>query len=490
MPIKYAMTNMRLRKPASAFIFSTCFFSLPTLAVTTANPKLTPAAGSHHEALSVSIIDATKGAVIYYTTDGTVPTADSRKYTVPFKIDKSTIVKAIASAPDDTSSAVVTADYAILPRVTATILYSFGVSATDGRYPFAGVIQGSDGNFYGTTAYGGKFDAGTVFRVTPDGTETILHNFGYGTDAALPQAGLIEGADGTFYGTTQLGGAHNAGTVFQISRSGKESVLYSFGAYPSDGEEPYAAVTLGNDGNLYGTTVYGGAAASSVGTVFKVTLTGTETVLHSFAVIQGDGIEPYAGLIQASNGDFYGTTVDGGANRFGTIFRITPEGDESVVYSFRGGTADGSGPSASLLEGKNGNFYGTTYGGGAGTGGTVFKWTLAGKETVLASFVASGTGGGPAGAYPYAALIKGKDGNLYGTTEYGGADQAGTAFSVTPGGDESAIYSFGSSNVSFSGPNGLIQGRDGNLYGTTANGGAHGGGVLFKLNHVEASTTP
>jgi len=382
---------------------------------------------------------------------------------------------------DATDGAVVRADAKTLEPVSATILYSFGVSVHDGRTPFAGVIQASDGNFYGTTDMGGKYGAGTVFKVTPAGVETVLHSFGSGTDAAMPQAGLIEGTDGNFYGTTQLGGTHGAGAVFQISRAGKESVLYSFGGYSGDGEEPYAPVTLGRDGNLYGTTADGGAAF--VGTVFKLTLTGEETVLHSFALSQGDGIEPYAGLIQASDGDFYGTTVDGGANRFGAIFKITSGGAESVVYSFSGGTADGANPYASLLEGKNGTFYGTTYGGGSGTGGTVFKWTIKGTETVLASFAASGEGGGPGGAYPYAALIKGKNGDLYGTTQYGGAEQGGTVFSVTPKGDESAVYSFGSNNVLISAPNGLIQSTNGNLYGTTAFGGAYGGGALFELKN-------
>jgi uncharacterized repeat protein (TIGR03803 family) len=198
-------------------------------------------------------------------------------------------------------------------------------------------------------------------------TETVLYSFGSLGDGANPYAGLVQGSDGNFYGTTYLGGASNGGTVFRITPAGVETVLYSFGS-AGDGTNPFAGLIQSSDGNFYGTTLKGGA--HNVGTVFRITPAGVETVLHSFLAAPGDGINLFAGLIEGSDGNFYGTTYGGGAMGGGTVFRITPAGMETVLYSF---AALGPPPDGGLIEGNDGNFYGTTYLGGASNGGTVFK---------------------------------------------------------------------------------------------------------------------
>jgi uncharacterized repeat protein (TIGR03803 family) len=212
---------------------------------------------------------------------------------------------------------------------------------------------------------------------------TILYSFAGGSsDGAGPEAGLILGSDGNFYGTTEFGGASGDGTVFQITPSGTETVLYSFAGGSSDGEGPEAGLIQGSDGNFYGTTIGGGT--NNDGTVFKLTPSGTETVLHFFAG-GDDGVGPRAGLIQGSDGNFYGTTYQGGSSNgiyqggssnLGTVFQITPSGTETVLYPFAGGSSDGAYPTASLIQGSDGNLYGTTAQGGTSDHGTVFKLTL------------------------------------------------------------------------------------------------------------------
>jgi uncharacterized repeat protein (TIGR03803 family) len=232
------------------------------------------------------------------------------------------------------------------------------------------LIQASDGNFYGTTVTGGT-SSGAVFKITPAGVETVLHSFvGGTTDGAMPQAALIQGIDGDFYGTTANGGTGSNGTVFKITSTGVESILHSF--VPGiDGSDPVAALVQGTDGNFYGTTAGGGTGGS--GTVFKITPTGVETVLYSFAGGTADGSVPSAALTQGSDGNFYGTTAAGGTFGFGTLFKITPTGVETVLYSFAGGT-DGRSPRAPLTQGLDGIFYGTTNNGATSDLGTAFKF--------------------------------------------------------------------------------------------------------------------
>jgi uncharacterized repeat protein (TIGR03803 family) len=353
--------------------------------------------------------------------------------------------------------------------LTESVMHSFGGTG-DGQLAFAGLIQGTDGNLYGTSTIGGAYGEGTVFKITPAGAQTVLWSFGNGSDGQEPYAGLIQGTDGNFYGTTYLGGAHSAGTVFKITPTGVETVLYSFGT-GSDGQNPEAALVQGTDGNFYGTSTIGGAYGE--GTVFKITAAGAETVLWSFGN-GSDGKNPEAGLVQGTDGNFYGTTFAGGAYGEGTVFKITAAGAETVLWSFGNGN-DGQEPYAGLIQGTDGNFYGTTVQGGASSDGTTFKITPAGVETVLWSF-----GGGNDGQEPYAGLIQGTDGNFYGTTVQGGANSYGTIFKITPAGVETVLYSFEPGSDAEFPTAALIQGTDGHFYGTTYEGGANGDGTVFK----------
>jgi len=310
--------------------------------------------------------------------------------------------------------------FKITPAGTESVLYSFA-GGMDGTYP-AGLVLGASGNLYGTTNGGGASNDGTVFKITPAGTESVLYSFAGGTDGAHPGAGLVLGANGDLYGTTIVGGASNDGTVFRITSAGTESVLYSF-AGGTDGAHPRAGLVMDASGNLYGTTNKGGT--SNDGTVFKITPAGTKSVLHSFAG-GTDGAHPYAGLVLGANGDLYGTTNGGETSGLGTVFKITPDGTESVLHSFNlspGERTDGAFPASRLVLGAGGNLYGTTIAGGASGRGTVFKITPAGIETVLYSFTTDGNE--PIG------LVLGAGGDLYGITVNGGASGHGTVFKIT-----------------------------------------------------------
>jgi uncharacterized repeat protein (TIGR03803 family) len=361
--------------------------------------------------------------------------------------------------------------FKITPAGEETVLHSFAGGATDGSYPSAGLIQGSDGNFYGTTSGGGPTGNGTVFKVTPSGVATIF-TFS-GNDGSGPFGALVQGSDGNFYGTTSSGGPTGNGTVFKITPAGVMTMLHSFTGGATDGSSSNASLIQGADGNFYGTT--GGGGANGNGTVFKITPAGVETVLYSFTG-GTDGRLPTSALIQGSDGNFYGTTEGLAPGDHGTVYRVTPAGVETVLHAFAGG-ADGDGPAAALIQGSDGNFYGTTYNGGTNNLGTVFKITLAGVETILHSFAGDSTDGN----YPSASLIQGSDGNFYGTNYSGGASNSGTLFKITPTGTETVFYSFNSGPEGQS-PVGLIQGSDGNFYGTTSSGGTSGNGTVFKIS--------
>jgi uncharacterized protein (TIGR03437 family) len=299
---------------------------------------------------------------------------------------------------------------------TLTTLYSFGAITN----PYGGLIQAADGNFYGTTSGGGAALVGTVFRISSEGILTTLHSF-VTTDGAVPYAGVVQGTDGSFYGTTTQGGASMKGTVFKIAPGGTLTTLYSFGSTAADGASPFGGLVQATDGNFYGTTQVGGA--SGFGTVFKITPAGTLTILHSFSLT--DGSAPYSRLIQAADGNLYGTASQGGTYISGTVFKITLSGTLTTVYNFGStfGSTDGSGPYSALVQATDGNFYGTTLVGGTNGAGTVFKLTPTGMLTTLHSFVTT-DGSEPAG------LVQAADGNLYGTTRGGGTNNNGTFFKL------------------------------------------------------------
>ncbi|MGO8671214.1 MAG: choice-of-anchor tandem repeat GloVer-containing protein [Capsulimonadaceae bacterium] len=376
------------------------------------------------------------------------------------------------------------------PGSSYVVLHSFGDGsvANDGEHPYAGLVQGANGNFYGTT-YSGESSAGAVFEITPSGAVTILHLFGNGSvtdDGENPYSGLFQASNGDFYGTTWGGGSAFGGAVFSITSTDAVTILHSFGdgSVPNDGEGPYAGLIEGSDGNYYGTTQVGGAAR--YGAAFKMSPSGAMTILHSFSdgSVANDGETPYAGLIQGSDGNFYGTTYFGGSTSYGVAFKMTPSGAVTILHSFHDGSvsSDGEGPYGGLIQGSDGDFYGTTYYGGSANDGTVFKMTGSGAMTILHSFgdgsVASD------GENPNAGLILGSDGNYYGTTHFGGSAAVGAAFKMTPAGVVTILHSFGDGTVANDGTwplAGLIEGTNGSFYGTTYQGGSDDMGAVFEL---------
>ena len=344
----------------------------------------------------------------------------------------------------------------------------------DGGLPYAGLVN-VKGTLYGTTSAGGTSNLGTVFSVTPGGSEKILHSFTGTPDGYMPAASLTY-VNGKLYGTTYGGGTPDVGTVFSITTSGTEKVLHSFGN-GSDGTSPQADLWY-HDGALYGTTYSGGA--NGAGTVFKIAPSGRESVVYSFKGLPQDGSAPRAGII-FYKGAFYGTTYAGGigsSTSDGTVFKLTPSGNETVLHTFTA-NPDGAEPTADLV-GYGGNLYGTTDSGGSyNTGGTVFKITPKGKLTVLYSF-------GHPGSYvdqvgPQAGLLN-VNGRFYGTVE--GANAGGAVFGITPSGKESFVYQFNRNGPSGSpiAPLGGVIDLNGALYGTSVNNvGQVGQGTVFAV---------
>lgn len=402
---------------------------------------------------------------------------------------------------------------------TEKVLYSFNDLSKGGYLPQSGLIFDASGNLYGTTTFGGDLTfcggsgCGTIFELTKvDGiwAMSVLHSFGSGTDGAEPYAGLTFDASGNLYGTTEyggngtcsIGGAAGCGTVFELSpKAGggwTEKILHSFNDNGTDGYDPVGGLILDAAGNLYSTTIYGGAGGS--GTVFKLSPAAdghwTETVLHGFAG-GDDGRAPCASLIFDAAGDLYGTTYGGGSYEWGTVFELTPAAGgkwrESVLHSFNDSGSDGAGPFASLIFDGSGNLYSSTLFGGtevcsdSNGCGTVFElspkagggWT----EKILQSFT----------TYPYAGVIVDAAGNLYGTTYEGGlgpcsgGSGCGTVFELSPevggaGWTEKILHSFGviegDGAYTFAG---LIFDSSGNLYGTTWGGGTYNYGAVFEV---------
>jgi uncharacterized repeat protein (TIGR03803 family) len=304
-----------------------------------------------------------------------------------------------------------------------------------------------------------------------------------GSNGSTAVAGVAQGSDGNFYGTTNTGGANSAGTVFKLTPGGTLTTIYSFCALMNcaDGELPYGGLVLGTDGNFYGTTQYGGSTGAGgmtgFGTVFRITKTGTMTVLHNFCTGDcSDGNHPIGNLIEGNDGHYYGAAV-GGVNSYGGIFKITPGGTFTLLHGFT--ESDGSAPNGSLVLGTDGNFYGTTRAGGTNNRGTAFRMTPAGTLTTLYSFCnLTGCADGDA---PYSGLIQASDGFFYGATTSGGSTGYGTAFKITAGGKLTTLHSFDATNEGYDPVGGVIQATDGNLYGATPEGGINGHGTLYQM---------
>jgi uncharacterized repeat protein (TIGR03803 family) len=360
---------------------------------------------------------------------------------------------------------------AALSAQTLTTLVNFNGSNGAGPDTMA-LVQGTDGNLYGTTNTGGAQDYGTVFRVTPTGTLTTLYSFCAEhdcIDGSSPYEGLTLATDGNFYGTTTYGGANGWGTVFRITSGGALTTLHSIEA--AEGFYPLAPLVQASDGNFYGTVSTGGTDPN--GGVFKITPEGVLTNLHSFAGT--DGSDPSAGLVQGADGNLYGTTFAGGTSNAclvgcGTVFKITLGGKLTTLHSFD--LTDGAYPYAKLVQASDGNFYGTTNGGGVSGWGTVFRVTPEGTLTILHSFDLTD------GGSPYAGLVQAVGGNLYGTTRYGGSDSLGTVFEITPAGVFKSLQSFAGANGEDP-SGGLVQATSGIFYGAAWGGGVHGDGTIF-----------
>jgi uncharacterized repeat protein (TIGR03803 family) len=357
------------------------------------------------------------------------------------------------------------------------VLYSF--TGTTGEYPNAGVIRDSAGNLYGTTLWGGPSGFGAVYKVDAAGQETILYSFPGENQGGFPRGGVIRDSAGNLYGTTFMGGTANQGYVYKLDTAGNYTVLHTFTGRP-DGADPQSVIR-DSAGNLYGTTYLGGTA--NLGAVFRLDAEGQETVLYSFPDA-GDGSQPIAGLIRDSAGNFYGTTYAGGAGftsfgnaaDAGAVYKLDAAGRETLLYSFTDGT-DGGSPNAGVIRDSAGNLYGTTHHGGAQSQqGVVYKLDTAGHETVLYTFTGAADGG-----RPYAGLVRDPAGNLYGTT-VGGGTGWGVVYKVDTAGHEAVLYNFTNRADGSLPYGGVILDAAGNLYGTADGGGSAGWGVVYKVD--------
>jgi len=378
------------------------------------------------------------------------------------------------------------------------VLHSFNNNGVDGSVPSSTLVSDASGNFYGTTQFGGAYNYGTVFELKrrPGGAgwaEEILHSFNNnGVDGYTPYGGLVLDSAGNLYGATTAGGANGDGAVYEMTlqsgASWREKIIYDFGYDGSTYGGPEAALIFDSAGNLYGTTNGGGAHEG--GTVFELKQRSgggwAEEVLYSFGSNATDGTNPIGGLIFDAAGNLYGTTFLGGKFSAGTVFELSPgrggSWSESLLYSFGNGGDDGQHPLAGVVRDLAGNIYGTTNNGGAYTWGTVFELSPTGggwTESLLYTF----SGGGNPVLCP---LILDATGNVYGTAADGGDATFGAVFELTPAGGGSwtytVLHSFDNNGVDGYAPySGLFRDGSGNLYGTTLYGGTYGGGTVFEV---------
>jgi len=382
-----------------------------------------------------------------------------------------------------------------------TVLVDFtGNGATNrGSLPYGGLVQGSDGYFYGTTSGGGTNGFGTVYKMSPAGVLTTLVDFtndGSENKGYSPAASLVQGDDGDFYGTTEFGGAHFGGTVFKVSSSGKLTTLVEFtdNGLENRGSIPAAKLIQGRNGNFYGTTLAGGTNEN--GTAFEMTPDGVLTTLVEFTNLPlHEFVGPFGSLLETADGSLYGTTYHGGAEDWGTVFKITPDRmlQTLVEFTYSGEMNRGALPQCGLVQDSEGYLYGTTSQGGTFGYGTIFKMTTDGLLVTLADFTFDGETN--AGGYPLAGLLQSQSGSFYGTTSEGGTtglnSNAGTLFRITSSGALTTVTSFtGNITINGSGPYGsLNQATDGNLYGTTSLGGLGDVGTVFKLSPIGALTS-
>lgn len=372
--------------------------------------------------------------------------------------------------------------------------YSF--AGTDGKNPRGALVQAHDGSFYGATYSGGDHNTGTIFKVTTDYEFVTLHSFGaFGAindnaDGGRPNAALVEGPDGNLYGTTAEGGAFGDGTIFRVTPDGQFTTVFTFSDKGTHtGRNVLNPLIVGRDGALYGTAYDGGG--QGLGTVFRVSLDGS-----SYAVLANldtrTGSSPLGALVEGPDGALYGTTYEWGTNNNGTVFKVGEDGSGFAVLhvfgAFGSNSVNGGGrPGAGLAVGPDGALYGTTSGGGTGGYGTVFRVTPDGGSFSVLRHFAYGDGNG---RQPEAALIPSGDGAFYGTTDTGGATGNGTVFRVTPDGQFSTLASLDKSTSGDTVPSNVILAQNGQLFGLAGAGGANNGGTIFEVDLVDATTPP
>jgi len=352
---------------------------------------------------------------------------------------------------------------------TESVLYNF--TPTSGYNPNAGVIFDAEGNLYGTASHGGPARHGVVYKLDPAGQETDLYSFTLTPDdGEMPKSGVTRDSAGNLYGTTYYGGVAYAGVLYKLDPAGQETELHGFTG-GAGGGTPQAGVVLDSAGNLYGTACKCDSTGY-YGVIYKFDTAGQYTVLHTFSGV--DGGMTVAGVVLDSAGNLYGTTSNGGAANMGVVYKLDTAGQLTVLHSFTGG-ADGGTPYAGVIRGSAGGLYGTTYLGGTANMGVVYKLDTAGQLTVLHNFT-----GGAGGEEPYAGVTLDPAGNLYGTALYGGTKNHGVVYKLGAAG-YTVLHSFSGSTDGDNPYAGVALDSAGNLYGTTYYGGTVEGGVVFKV---------